>query len=96
MAGKVLLNSRAPCDPPKTSRCGASPVAGGSLKNSGRTGMPVTSALRKKIAAAGKFTAAACTCFPTSRFARPGMAFGSKAMVGTRSISAAAIPGPEA
>ncbi len=65
-------------------------------KNSARTGTPVTSALRNHFAAAGKLIAAACTRLPTSRFAKPGMAFGSYAIVGIFIHSAAAMAGPEA
>ena len=40
--------------------------------------------------------AAACTRLPTSRFAIPGIAFGSNAIVGTPIHSATAIAGPDA
>ena len=93
MRGKCVLNIRAPCEPPKISRCGG-PVGAARLKNSGRTGTPVTSALRNHLAAAGKLMAAACTRLPTSRLARPGMALGSYAMVGILRRSAANIAGP--
>src|SRR5579871_4423473 len=65
-------------------------------KNSCRTGIPVTRAPRKYRFVSSKFTAAALTHFPTSRFASPGTAFGSNATVGTRSRTAAIIAGPEA
>ena len=86
----------APCEPPKTSRWGSGPVGGSIAKNSGRTGMPVTSGFLNHLAAAEKLIAAACTRLPTSRLASPGMALGSKAMVGALSLMAAAIAGPEA
>ena len=41
----------------------------GREKNSSRTGTPVASALRKKRLVCSKFTAAAATCLPISRFA---------------------------
>jgi hypothetical protein len=97
--GSCVLKMRAPCDPPKMSRWGGAIGAVGGVgneKKSGRTGTPVTSALRNHAAAAGKLTAAAFTRLPTKRLARPGMALGSKAMAGTLSQSAAAIAGPEA
>ena len=57
---------------------------------------PVTTALRKYLSVSAKFTAAALTYLPTSRFASPGTAFGSYASVGTRNRIAAIIAGPEA
>src|SRR6202046_81373 len=103
--GITSLKIRAPWLPPKTSsrttRDGPSldealsprsPMA----KNSRLTGIPVTRAPRKYLRVSSKFTAAAFTRLPTSRFASPGTAFGSKARVGTRSRIAAIIAGPEA
>ena len=97
MRGMASLSARAPWLPPKTSKWGAAVITrGGSAKNSGRTGMPVTCALRKCAAAGGKLTAAALTRLPMMRFARPGAALGSKASVGMPLRMAAIIAGPEA
>src|SRR6266851_3074935 len=99
--GITSLKMRAPWLPPNTSNrtvrdgssfCGSSPIA----KNSRRTGIPVTRAPRKYRRVSSKFTAAALTHLPTSRFASPGTAFGSNASVGTCSRIAAIIAGPEA
>ena len=96
-AASCVLKTSAPWLPPKTSRCRSTTGRRGrSAKNSFRTGIPVTFAFRKYSHAGAKLTAAALTRLPTSRFASPGAAFGSKASVGIRFSSAATIPGPEA
>ena len=69
-------------------------VFGWIAKNSARTGIPVTWALRKYSVVCAKFTAAALTHLPSQRLVIPGTAFGSNASVGTRSKIAASIPGP--
>src|SRR5579859_3974332 len=95
--GMRVLKRRAPWEPPKIRRCGGILGVGGATeKNSGRTGIPFTSALRNHLAAGGKFTAAALTRFPTIRLAMPGTALGSKAMVGMPLRIAAPIAGPDA
>src|SRR4051812_49898553 len=80
--GRVWLNRRAPCEPPKTRSRGG--PGGGEVmeKNSGRTGIPVISALRNHLDAAGEVTAAACPRLPMRRVGGAGEGVGAEAKGG--------------
>src|SRR4030088_2288056 len=66
-------------------------------KNSGRTGIPVSVALRPQSFVGASYAVATRVTIPANtRFVNPGSAFGSKTTVGSPRNTAASIIGPAA
>ncbi len=93
---KARFSALAPWLPPNSNSVGRPACLGEILKNSSRTGTPVTSHLRNQRQVSSKCTAATSTRLATTRFANPGTTFGSNTTVGYPPSEAANIAGPDA